>query len=111
MTFHSTWRLAKLWRLLVLGEWHPRFSVSMRLFIQCKRLLIFSVLFYCCSGGGKSTTVQLIERFYDPQAGSITLDNNDLRSLNVKWLRQQIGLVSQVSLNRYVAALSFQSRY
>lgn len=39
--------------------------------------------------------VQLIERFYDPNAGSITLDGNDLRELNIKWLRQHIGLVSQ----------------
>jgi ATP-binding cassette subfamily B (MDR/TAP) protein 1 len=47
------------------------------------------------SGSGKSTTVQLIERFYDPTAGSLSLDGNDLRSLNVKWLRSQIGLVGQ----------------
>jgi ATP-binding cassette subfamily B (MDR/TAP) protein 1 len=47
------------------------------------------------SGGGKSTTVHLIERFYDPQHGSITLDGTDLRKLNIKWLREQIGLVSQ----------------
>jgi ABC-type transport system involved in Fe-S cluster assembly fused permease/ATPase subunit len=68
-------------------------------------------IFHLCSGGGKSTTVHLIERFYDPQAGSVTLDGNDLKSLNIKWLRQQIGLVSQVSLNRSVAVLYFQSRY
>mmetsp|Transcript_23996 Transcript_23996/g.35489 ORF Transcript_23996/g.35489 Transcript_23996/m.35489 type:complete len:1339 (+) Transcript_23996:92-4108(+) len=47
------------------------------------------------SGGGKSTTVQLIERFYDPQSGSVTLDGNDLKQLNVHWLRDQIGLVGQ----------------
>lgn len=47
------------------------------------------------SGGGKSTTVQLLERFYDVLQGSITIDGNDIRELNVKWLRQQIGLVSQ----------------
>ncbi|KAI2496396.1 ABC transporter [Fragilaria crotonensis] len=47
------------------------------------------------SGSGKSTTVQLIERFYDPTSGSLTLDGHDLRTLNVKWLRSQIGLVSQ----------------
>ena len=39
--------------------------------------------------------MQLIERFYDPTAGSVTLDGRDLRELNVNWLRQQIGLVSQ----------------
>jgi ATP-binding cassette subfamily B (MDR/TAP) protein 1 len=48
-----------------------------------------------CSGGGKSTVVQLIERFYDLTAGSITLDGNELKDLNVTWLRQHIGLVSQ----------------
>jgi len=47
------------------------------------------------SGGGKSTTVQLIERFYDPTFGMITLDGKDIRELNVSWLRQHIGLVSQ----------------
>ena len=47
------------------------------------------------SGGGKSTFVSLMERFYDPTAGSITLDGHDLRDLNVHWLRDQIGLVSQ----------------
>ncbi|KAH7353067.1 hypothetical protein KP509_19G077400 [Ceratopteris richardii] len=47
------------------------------------------------SGSGKSTVVSLIERFYDPQGGSILLDGTDLRNLQLKWLRQQIGLVSQ----------------
>jgi ABC-type multidrug transport system fused ATPase/permease subunit len=47
------------------------------------------------SGGGKSSVVQLIERFYDPQNGTISLDGKDIRTLNVNWLRSQIGLVSQ----------------
>jgi len=47
------------------------------------------------SGSGKSTVVGLIERFYDPLSGSVSLDGVDLRSLNVSWLRKQIGLVSQ----------------
>lgn len=47
------------------------------------------------SGSGKSTIISLVERFYDPTAGSIKLDGVDLRELNVKWLRDQIGLVSQ----------------
>lgn len=45
--------------------------------------------------GGKSTTVSLIERFYDPINGSVYLDGNNLRDINVKHLRNQIGLVSQ----------------
>lgn len=44
---------------------------------------------------GKSTCIQLIQRFYDPLNGSVKLDGNDLRSLNVKWLRSQIGVVNQ----------------
>ncbi|XP_076811710.1 ATP-dependent translocase ABCB1-like [Clavelina lepadiformis] len=47
------------------------------------------------SGSGKSTVVQLIERFYDPQLGSIEIGSHDITSLNVPWLRSQIGLVSQ----------------
>ena len=39
--------------------------------------------------------MQLLERFYDPDSGVVTLDGVDLRELNVRWLRQQIGLVGQ----------------
>ncbi|EGF83631.1 hypothetical protein BATDEDRAFT_15754 [Batrachochytrium dendrobatidis JAM81] len=47
------------------------------------------------SGSGKSTTVKLIERFYDPVSGNVFLDGTNLKDLNVAWLRQQIGIVSQ----------------
>ncbi|TKY64230.1 ABC transporter B family member 19 [Spatholobus suberectus] len=47
------------------------------------------------SGGGKSTVFALVERFYDPIEGIITLDGHDLRTLQVKWLRNQIGMVGQ----------------
>ncbi|NWZ33446.1 ABCBB protein, partial [Brachypodius atriceps] len=47
------------------------------------------------SGAGKSTTIQLIQRFYDPTEGMITLDGHDIRSLNIQWLRSQIGIVEQ----------------
>lgn len=47
------------------------------------------------SGGGKSTIVGLLERFYCPIAGSIMLDGKPLDQLNVRWLRQQIGYVQQ----------------
>jgi ABC-type multidrug transport system fused ATPase/permease subunit len=42
------------------------------------------------SGCGKSTLVALVERFYDPQQGSICLDGLDIRTLNLRWLRQQV---------------------
>ncbi|CAH1803157.1 unnamed protein product [Owenia fusiformis] len=47
------------------------------------------------SGCGKSTTVQLLQRFYDPFAGKICIDGVDIKDLNPRWLRQQIGVVSQ----------------
>ncbi|KAK9476551.1 P-loop containing nucleoside triphosphate hydrolase protein [Lipomyces japonicus] len=47
------------------------------------------------SGSGKSTVVGLIERFYNPVSGSILLDDHDILSLNTRWLRQNVALVSQ----------------
>jgi ABC-type transport system involved in Fe-S cluster assembly fused permease/ATPase subunit len=47
------------------------------------------------SGGGKSTVAKLLLRFYDPTAGTIMLDGADVRTLNVKWYRQQIGYVGE----------------
>ncbi|KAL9235184.1 hypothetical protein vseg_009971 [Gypsophila vaccaria] len=47
------------------------------------------------SGSGKSSVVSLLQRFYDPDSGSITLDGVEIQKLQLKWLRQQIGLVSQ----------------
>jgi len=47
------------------------------------------------SGSGKSTVIGLVERFYDPLSGVVKLDGVDLKELNIKWLRTQIGFVSQ----------------
>ncbi|KAK9062090.1 hypothetical protein SSX86_019275 [Deinandra increscens subsp. villosa] len=47
------------------------------------------------SGSGKSTLVSLLQRFYDVDSGQIMVDGVDIRKLKVKWLRQQIGVVSQ----------------
>jgi len=47
------------------------------------------------SGGGKSTVVRLIERLYDVDEGSITLDGHNLKDLDPSWLHRSIGLVSQ----------------
>ncbi|XP_026865336.2 ATP-binding cassette, sub-family B (MDR/TAP), member 4 isoform X1 [Electrophorus electricus] len=47
------------------------------------------------SGCGKSTTIQLLQRFYDPQEGTVCIDGHDIRTLNVRYLRELIGVVSQ----------------
>lgn len=47
------------------------------------------------SGCGKSTIIQLLQRFYDPIQGSVLIDGIDIKELNIKWLRQHIGIVSQ----------------
>ena len=47
------------------------------------------------SGAGKSTIVNLLDKFYEPQKGIITLDGVDLREYDTKYLRENIGLVLQ----------------
>ncbi|KAM9650261.1 ATP-dependent translocase ABCB1 isoform 1-T2 [Trichechus inunguis] len=47
------------------------------------------------SGCGKSTVVQLIERFYDPLGGKVLIDGEEIKHLNVQWLRAHLGIVSQ----------------
>ncbi|MGO9741190.1 MAG: ABC transporter transmembrane domain-containing protein [Roseiarcus sp.] len=47
------------------------------------------------SGAGKSTLFQLIERFYDPTGGSVTLDGVDVRTVDPRALRSEIALVPQ----------------
>ena len=47
------------------------------------------------SGSGKSTVVQLLERYYDPQEGIITIDGRDIKELDPRWLHEKIGLISQ----------------
>ena len=47
------------------------------------------------SGCGKSTVVSLIERLYDPIKGCVTLDGEGVREMNIRWLRRQVGVISQ----------------
>ena len=47
------------------------------------------------TGSGKTTVVKLLLRFYDVSEGAITLDGHDVRTLDLRSLRQSIGLVSQ----------------
>jgi subfamily B ATP-binding cassette protein MsbA len=50
------------------------------------------------SGAGKSTIVNLIPRFYDVQAGRVLVDGHDIRDVQVRSLREQIGIVPQETL-------------
>lgn len=54
-----------------------------------------TIAFVGPSGCGKSTVVQLLMRLYNIQKGCISLDSNDISTLNTKWLRHKIGIVSQ----------------
>ncbi|CDS41648.1 ATP binding cassette subfamily B MDR:TAP [Echinococcus multilocularis] len=47
------------------------------------------------SGSGKSTVIQLIQRFYDANDGQILIDGVDIRELDLVWFREQLGVVSQ----------------
>jgi ATP-binding cassette, subfamily B, bacterial len=47
------------------------------------------------SGGGKSTTAKLVGRFYDPDDGAIRVDGHDLRELQLRSYRRQLGVVLQ----------------
>ncbi|KAL5839191.1 hypothetical protein ACOSQ3_011895 [Xanthoceras sorbifolium] len=47
------------------------------------------------SGSGKSTVVSLLERFYDPDSGEVLIDGVNIKKLQLRWLRQNIGLVGQ----------------
>ncbi|XP_026435584.1 ABC transporter B family member 11-like isoform X2 [Papaver somniferum] len=47
------------------------------------------------SGSGKSTVISLMQRFYDPDSGQVTLDGIEIQKFQLRWLRQQMGLVSQ----------------
>lgn len=49
------------------------------------------------SGSGKSTIIGLLERWYDPSRGEISLDGTPLQNLNLQWLRTNMRLVQQVS--------------
>ncbi|EEC78545.1 hypothetical protein OsI_18506 [Oryza sativa Indica Group] len=46
-------------------------------------------------GSGKSIAISLLQRFYDPNVGHILLDGVDIQKFQLRWLRQQMGLVSQ----------------
>lgn len=47
------------------------------------------------SGNGKSTCIQLLQRFYDPTEGRIYIDGHDIKQFNLSWLRSNIAVVGQ----------------
>lgn len=56
------------------------------------------VAFVGMSGGGKTTLVNLIPRFYDVTAGQILIDGHDIRDVSLISLRRQIGIVTQQTI-------------
>ncbi len=56
------------------------------------------IAFVGMSGGGKTTLVNLIPRFYDVTKGSITIDGKDIRDVTVESLRSQVGIVTQQTI-------------
>ncbi|KKA26305.1 hypothetical protein TD95_001776, partial [Thielaviopsis punctulata] len=54
-----------------------------------------SVAFVGATGSGKSTILKLLSRFYDPSSGSILIDNQDIKEVDLYSLREHIGLVPQ----------------
>jgi len=57
------------------------------------------------SGCGKSTVIQMIQRFYDFDEGSLEMEGKDIRNLNVPYIRSKLGIVSQepVLFNKTIA--------
>ncbi|KAI6228041.1 hypothetical protein M3Y95_00580600 [Aphelenchoides besseyi] len=56
------------------------------------------------SGSGKSTVISLLTRMYEYESGSITIDGHDLKEINLRFLRNSLGIVSQVIFNDTVEA-------
>ncbi|KAG7559344.1 ABC transporter type 1 transmembrane domain superfamily [Arabidopsis thaliana x Arabidopsis arenosa] len=54
-----------------------------------------SVALMGASGSGKSTVIALLQRFYDPCEGCVRIDGFDIKTLQLKWMRRHIGVVSQ----------------
>ncbi|KAJ0110909.1 hypothetical protein Patl1_00783 [Pistacia atlantica] len=74
---------------------HVSFKYPLRPDVQILRDLSLAIHAGKRVGVGNPTVVSLLQRFYDPDAGQITLDGVEIQKLKLKWLRQQMGLVSQ----------------
>ena len=62
------------------------------------------------SGSGKSTIIQLLMRFYDPEEGEILINNRNIKEYDLYSLRKQIGLVSQEPA-LFIGSVSDNIRY
>lgn len=76
---------------------HLLFLDCIRLYCPLAQHVVLTTLFprFCSSLYSKSTAIQLIECFYRPTSGTIKYKDVDMKDLNVRWLRDQLGLVSQ----------------
>lgn len=54
------------------------------------------------SGNGKSTCLQLLQRFYDPTEGRVLIDGHDIKTFNISWLRSNMAFVGQVCFLQFV---------
>ena len=63
--------------------------------VKKTKLKVFVFLVLSFSNKGKSTCIQLLQRFYEPLDGKILIDGHDIKDLNIKWLRDNIGVVNQ----------------
>ena len=62
------------------------------------------------SGSGKSTVIQLLMRFYDPEQGQILINGRDIKEFDLYSLRRQVGLVSQEPA-LFIGSVSDNIRY
>lgn len=95
MALTSKLKLEKQWLSSVPGKdvWLPHQTKN---FLFC--LVLGSQWFFVfssSSGGGKSTLMAMMERFYDPLDGCVLYKGHNIKSLNLPWYRDQIGYVGQ----------------
>ena len=77
----------------VLFRYEPERMVLSDIHFQVERSELLAIV--GPSGAGKTTLVNLLLRFYDPTQGAVKIDGIDLREINLRSLRKQIGVVSQ----------------
>ena len=53
------------------------------------------------SGGGKTSIVKLVQRFYVPDAGAVLLDGRDVGAYEPRWLKRRVALVAQVNVSTW----------